>query len=407
MSDMDALNALNSGAKEAIITGLELTLPESPVGTILGGLISWLWPDSVDGTSNQEWHLIKEEIEKIVKKKIDKQTWKDVEGYLSGLNSVLNDYVTSTKDGLSKEHIYARWSEADSDFDLFEPSFQLKGQEALLLPLFAQFANLRLMLLRDGVLNADSLGMNSNEKKATEQKLQGKISAYLAYVPMALDSGFPAGTYDTTPNLAPTGTLRVNVISDWNKYLRHMILNVMDYAFYWPYYDPETYQSTSSAPVKLPQPSREIYSEPYGTAFSSWIGTGMPATAPITEVTAWYGDYLNGLQITTNEGTGPLMGYTSGTSSNDSKVSGTISGNEYLKSASGSFGDVVNTLVLKTKDSSTKAETVLLSAGNVSAQQYDEHYHQHELTNIRLFGTTPYSQAVIFGFQLRKAVKHE
>lgn len=89
-----------------------------------------------------------------------------------------------------------------------------------------------------------------------------------------------------------------------NAYRTQTILGVMDYATLWPFMDATKYPAT--APLPDLQPTREIYSDPFGTADD----TGLivlplqPPTQPISQLTVWRADRIDAVQLTYPAGSG-------------------------------------------------------------------------------------------------------
>ncbi len=140
----------SNAAEVAIATGLG----EIPgVGSILAGLVAIFWPESQEDI----WAEIKDKVEAVVGKAIDSNVYTTVQEKLgtvqqqSGLIGVLDIYLTAVR---TNEHPGGRMRDADDVFIKSSADFEAQGSgyEVMLLPLFAQMANMHLTLLRDGIV---------------------------------------------------------------------------------------------------------------------------------------------------------------------------------------------------------------------------------------------------------------
>ena len=286
----------NDDAKIIITQTIEM-IPFA--GDLLGGLVEIFWPD----TQVSVWDQIKDRMEQLINQKLDAGKYQDVSEDLGGLTPLpyglfgnLNQYRSALKENAD---ILSQWRTAKGDFIHDLGHFQANGYELLLLPLFAQFANLHLSILRDGAAFGTSWGMNDAETQQTVSDLTNYITQYKEY---AYD-WFAKGHSDLLQATKSDSNL-LEPFYTVNKYTRQMTLAVLDFADSWPYFD--ITQFPFGANVVL---GREIYSDPYGSldtdrGLSRDIISSPPTQLP-TNVTVWGGSRLDAFQLTYPAGSGP------------------------------------------------------------------------------------------------------
>ncbi|WP_169921754.1 insecticidal delta-endotoxin Cry8Ea1 family protein [Spirosoma rigui] len=287
----------NDAAKEAIAAGLAM-VPE--IGEIASALLRILWPGQDD-----VWAKIKSQVEALINQKISDLVYQQVSEDLQGLNGSITLYLDEVKNG-TPEAILTQWIVTRNLFVNALPHFQSKGYEPLLLPFFAQFANIYLSVLRDGVLNGKSWGRNDAEHQQDIADLKKAISDFTAYVPGAYKTGL-VNIDNTVPNNFRLAEPDRSLI----RYQRQMTFTVLDFVSTWAYYDVTLYPSGHK--VEL---TREIFSDPYGILLDGntdihnerlGVLPPMPEQCP-TKITVWADPYstgITGVQVTYPAGGGP------------------------------------------------------------------------------------------------------
>jgi delta endotoxin, N-terminal domain len=278
----------NSAAEVTITTALA----QIPVmGSILSALLRIFWPPS----GEEIWAEIKQQVEQLINQAIDQVVYEQVQNSLKGLNNNMTDYVTTLP---TNDHgtISATWITTDGDFDQQLPNLQTTGYQVLLLPLFAQFANLHLTLLRDSVLFGSQWEWNAAYLALVPQKLTRNIATYTTYAQGVYQQGYQnvvSSTKSDNHNCQPFRSV--------NAYVGQMTLSVLDFVQLWPYFDPTTYPKPVTVYV-----DREIYSNPVGTCDDSGaINLPSPPTQPISQMTVWGWDRIDAAQPTYPPGGGP------------------------------------------------------------------------------------------------------
>ena len=281
------------------------------IGGFLGGFVDLMWPAGGDADTNLFLEIVKQE------------TYDRVATDLSSLYDLLMDPVTGWNKQVMDWQIYCLDPDHGGSFDSHDCAARARdslwisfgskvdefsgagGRRAFqenggtpdtdyrldLLPLFAQFENLYMSLLRDGVL----LHEYWKERKDLDPEWED-LDSDMAWNAMAAELD-PANTDDK-------GVAYVNKIydlglppephdpADWdytekwdarNSYIRDKTLNILDYRDTWKYMDPRAYPKGVPGGVKL---TRIIYSDLVGNPEATPI---LPhnVAGPLKEVSVW------------------------------------------------------------------------------------------------------------------------
>lgn len=156
-------------------------IPE--VGPILAGLVKIFYPEGESPETPDVWTQIKDQVIKQIHAAISDDDWNRSSATVRGMTSVLKNYQQSTVNG---ENVQQNWSAAHTTFIQGIAGLQQKGDEVLLLHLYAQAASLHLSLIREGVLqnfcNLTQLRVKLKEytcwcESITAQAIQAQIAA--------------------------------------------------------------------------------------------------------------------------------------------------------------------------------------------------------------------------------------
>lgn len=274
-----------------IFRALESYGPEAiPVGLFLTDLLGALWPESKEDV----WEQIKDKVEALVNKKLDDALYEQVSEDLQGLQNVASDYLRSIDNKYDPSEIKTRWIALNEIILNAKPHFKTAGSEFLLLPLFVQFANIHISVLRDMVACGSTWGCSDNEIADYKQDLGKYIKEYTDYVNTQyankLNTINPAANkYKTEP------------FNTRNNFIRQCTLTILDYKDLWKYLDLNTYPTPPDEIVL----TREIYSDPYGLADDTGISIPTsPKMAP-SKITIWGWDRLDAIQVDYQTGGGP------------------------------------------------------------------------------------------------------
>lgn len=279
----------NNAALVIISTGLGQV---PAVGFVLSALVEIFWPSS----QRDVWAEIESKVEQLVDQKISDLVYRQVKESLTGLHNNLNEYLWAVQNTQDKNLITQKFNIAHGHFIQELPHFQSKGYELLLLPLFTQFANLHLSLLRDGVLYGADWGWSEDIQLHQREQITQTIEQYTTYTDQIYTNAL-----NDTKSKAPSNKYFTEPFNTINRFTREMTLTVLDFKTLWSYYDPTLYP----APVKI-YLDREIYSDPVGTADDSGpIQLPSPPTKPITKIEVWSWDRIDACQVTYEQGGGP------------------------------------------------------------------------------------------------------
>lgn len=378
----------NDAAKTVVTSGLEM-IPEA--GEILGPLVEIFWPKSKEDV----WGEIKGEVEALIDEKLSDFEYQQVQQQLDGLAKAVNNYLATLKDGTDAEKLI-EWHNMNDAFSIALPFFQAEGYQLLLLPLFVQFANMYLAILRDVVISGKEWGRSEKEQSDDPSTLTEKINEFYSYAADTFNQGRLNVALKTKPDNHKCEPFR-----SINQYDRQMTLTVLDYMNAWPYFD--VIRFPNGAPVVS---TREIYSDPMGTCDDSGnivIATPTP-TQPLTQLSVWSGDYFNSIQVTYPAGSGP-GGVTQtkrmGVSGGFNRVY-TISPNNPIVAAQTTYGSIVNTIQFTYADGSTSDVLGKNAGSNNTTWNFDSEI----LSSVHINGMSNYygsADCVVYGFQYAKS----
>ena len=257
----------NDLARQAVIMGLGST---GTAGKMTGALVGLLWPASGEDV----WSSIRARVEAVVNSKIAEFEYGLVSDDLRGLKAAMDLYHARLIDSTHKtELISEQYTATATAFVTARPHFRAQNYAVMLLPLFAQFANLHLALLRDGVRHGAEWGWPQERIDAEAALLGQLVDEYGANAVTTYMAGLLPWFGQTLSREGWTGS---------NRYNREMTLSVIDHKHYWPSFKP-------GAPPPEP-PTRTIYSDPIGGEPVDPIVLSEPPAGPLTYVEA-HGHY--------------------------------------------------------------------------------------------------------------------
>jgi hypothetical protein len=390
----------NNALENEIAGGLGM-VPE--VGALLSALVYILWPKSQEDI----WGEIKDQVEQLVDQKIANEVYQQVQEDLQGLQNVMGRYQQALQAN-DPNDIRTEWDNSDDAFVNALPHFQEQQYAVQLLPLFAQFANLHLALLRDGVQFGASWGWNAETQANHAANLTSAIASYTKWAQTTYELGKA-----TTVVLAMTKDLtgiqhKVEPFQSSNRYLRQMTLTVVDFMQMWKYFDATVYPN----PVKV-YLDREIYSDAFGTADDSGplALPQTPPTQPVSSITVWGQDRIESVQLTYPAGGGPngatttpRMGFHDGTGQDGSNrpprggIFGNVANNPVTSVIVGA-GDIVNFLSFTFKDGTGSGK---LGGGYPGGGPNTVAYSDHLMSSLYVSGSSAYYQCadcMVVGFK--------
>ncbi|GAB3788785.1 insecticidal delta-endotoxin Cry8Ea1 family protein [Spirosoma horti] len=399
----------NELVKKAVTTGLG----EIPgAGEFIKPFIEIFWP-----SSGSPWNEIKDQVNQLIDQKIDTLVFDQATGKLDTLKGAMNEYVQAVNDS-TPSRILEKFDNVTGGFGLSKDSFTTAGHQVTLLPLYAQYVNMYLSILRDpllptkpgsGVLNGTFWGMTDQDIIDARKKLQTVITDAAKYT---LD------TYNSVrDNLKkiPRNDSTLEPFRSTNAYDRQMTMLVLDYMDSWPYYDVTAYPN--GAPTALF--TREIYSDPYGNRINvdnitPDFALPSPATKFPTQLTVWGSKDIGAVQLTYPAGGGP-SGATITPRMGD-QISGnpnplTLSQNEPILGASVSYDytrELTSTMVVNTLQFTLgyfNGARIVTPQFGQKLGQYQENveYANYALSSIYIDGVNDtlqqYANCIVFGFK--------
>lgn len=379
----------NNAALVVISTGLGQV---PMVGFALSALVEIFWPSS----QQDVWAEIESKVEQLVNQKINDLVYKQVEESLTGLHNNLNEYLWAVQNTQDKNLITQKFNIAHGHFIQELPHFQSKGYELLLLPLFVQFANLHLSLLRDGVLYGADWGWNEDIQQHQCEEIIKTIEQYTSYTDKIYTNAL-----NDTKSKAPSNKYFTEPFNTINRFTREMTLTVLDFKSLWSYYNPTLYPT----PVKI-YLDREIYSDVVGTSDDSGpIQLPSPPTKSIIKIEVWSADRIDACQVTYEQGGGPdgvtqtpRMGNKDGGAANvfDLTTLGSVTAVKTLS------GTILNAWWFTFSDGSTSSQ----QGGNLSGGSENYFSYPDEiLSSIKIMGVSKYyksADCAIFGFKFKQ-----
>lgn len=384
-----------SAMAEIIVATALGFVPES--GNLLSGLVYLFWQPALSGVS--PWTQICQQTAQMIDQKIEQNIYQNVADTLTGLQNDITDYVQAAATTPPDNSVTAGyWITTDALFDNELPSFQQGGYEVNLLPLFAQAANLHLVLLRDGVLFGPSWGWDESWMQKVQTKLTDKTKSYTDYANKYCQQGYEQITKSTTRD-----DHACEPFASVNRYVRLMTLGVTDFLQVWPYLDPTKYPD----PV-TPYLDREIYSDPQGSCDNSGpIELASPPTLPIVQIAVWGGDRIDAAQLTYPGGGGPggvtqtpRMGAAGGGSPQPPRGGVfDLTNSSQVVVAEGLSGDVVNALSFTFADGTA---TDQLGGGYPGGGSFSFSYPGEYMSRLHINGVSDYygtADCVVFGFK--------
>lgn len=237
------------------------------VGTILGilnpafkifaPLIEILWPKGTGFT----WEDIMSATEALVDKKISDLKRNEALVQLDGIKDTLILYQTAAsnweKDPQNpklQETVRTQFIATNTYIVGSMPSFRVSGYELPMLSMYAEAANLHLLLLSDVAKLGGSWGMDTVTVNSYQSNLETAIRLYTDSCMSTYNQGLEkAKTLPADGDIAKWNA--------YNDYRRDMTLMVLDLVALWPTYSPKQYP----LPVNV-QLTREIYTQLRGSA---------------------------------------------------------------------------------------------------------------------------------------------
>ena len=390
-----ATGADYNNAAHALVSTVLGEAPE--VGGLLSALVDIFWPES----GADIWSQIEAKVEALINQKIAEEVSQQVSDSLAGLRIVLEDYIFAAMNfQRDPTFISEKFNVTQGHFLHDLPQFQSQGYELLLLPLFAQFANLHLGLLRDGVAFGAQWGWSPEIIAHIGSQLADAITSYGSYADTTYAAGLTQIIFSASNN--PAKTESFNTV---NGFVRQMTLTVLDFRQLWQYFDSSKYPNRPQIYL-----DREIYSDAVGTADDSvFVLPAKPPSSPPLRATVWAWDRIDAIQVDYAQAGGPdgrdstgRMGDTNG-GSNALPHGGSFDLTQNsVTLVRARTGDILNALWFQFKDGSW---TNQLGGNYPGGSDNDFSYAGEILSSIKVMGVSRFygsADCAVFGFKFEK-----
>ncbi|GGS83639.1 insecticidal delta-endotoxin Cry8Ea1 family protein [Streptomyces badius] len=282
-------------SKDAIVTVISMIPTAGPLlGLIASGVLKLFWP-----TSGQRdvWAEIRAQVEALIDEKLG-ELWADiVTSDLAWCKAKVDTYVREAKRAASgnQNDIQAAlnaYITANTDLVGKFDRFTKTAHDWKTLHVFAQYANLHILLLRDAIANADRIALGE-ERLDEAKKLLAKVAAPV--IP-TITGKWAGGTY--TAYVMNTYDKGVKLMWDrsWIKafdYQRVMSLGALDYAVrLWPkLVDPEYHPKEIKRDYCL---WLGPFGKTSGATFGEWARKNYPYSSGMPEPFEEFGVYTGG-----------------------------------------------------------------------------------------------------------------
>ncbi|EJR94916.1 insecticidal delta-endotoxin Cry8Ea1 family protein [Bacillus mycoides] len=292
--ECQAVQQVNVGESVSAALGILTTILKAVNPTlgaaagVISSIFGFLWKRF--GTDPQaQWKQFMDAVEYLVNQKITDAVRSKAVSELEGVQRALELYQEAANawnmnpdDAAVKERIRRQYTATNTVIEYAMPSFRVGGFEVPLLTVYAQAANLHLLLLRDAVKFGAGWGFSPIEVEDNYTRLQARTAEYTNHCTNTYDKGLKQA-YDLAPN--PTDYNKYPYLNpyskdpiygkyyttpvDWNlfnDFRRDMTLMVLDIVAVWPTYNPRLYNNPYGVQIEL---SREVYSTVYGRGWSN------------------------------------------------------------------------------------------------------------------------------------------
>lgn len=307
-------------ARVTAVNGLK-AIPKA--GHVLSGLLGLLWPAK---KGEDQWQCLAGQLDSLVHQHIKELVKEQLSYRLDALEEKIKDYVDAIQetggfDNASearKKTIGGYWKQINGQLNNDYADFKRarNAEPYVFLPDFAQFMNIYLATLRDGILNGPQMGIGTEDPLELTD-LKRKFTTRYDDATSWTKEQYPAGRAFTTdpanikyrmekPTIAKGAEKAAVNIDNFNagaNYDLFMTPAIKDQVFNWPYFDPVKYPE--EAPV--PPDTRVIFSPAAGSGAKQFKsppsatgpGTGLvgiptgdlnppaPPEKPISGVAVW------------------------------------------------------------------------------------------------------------------------
>lgn len=228
-----------------------------PVFTALSAILPVLWPPNTP-TPERVWNDFMTNTGSLIDLTVTDLVRRDANAKMAVVKDNLNQYTIAfnnwngnRNDPLYRTAVRDRFNSTNGVLrDTAVYFSNLQGYELLLLPIYTQVANFHLLLLRDGLINAQDWSL---ARDAGDQLYQDLVKYTNQYITHCIT------WYTTGLNTLKNRNVQWGA---FNEYRREMTIQVLDIISLFSSYDPRKYPADIKDTTKLPKTelTREIYS---------------------------------------------------------------------------------------------------------------------------------------------------
>ncbi|WP_242461744.1 insecticidal delta-endotoxin Cry8Ea1 family protein [Bacillus thuringiensis] len=244
------------------------------IASLYSFILGELWPKG-----KSQWEIFMEHVEELIDQKISIYARNKALTELKGLGDALAVYHESLESWIENRNNTRARSVVKNQYITLElmfvqglPSFAVSGEEVLLLPIYAQAANLHLLLLRDASIFGEEWGLSASEISTFYNRQVERVNNYTDYCVKFYNTGLNSSR----------GTDAKGWVS-YNQFRKDMTLMVLDLVALFPSYDTHVY------PIKTnSQLTRDVYTDAIGTvhpnpsfASTTWYNNNAPSFSAI------------------------------------------------------------------------------------------------------------------------------
>ncbi|EFA80613.1 hypothetical protein PPL_06552 [Heterostelium album PN500] len=306
----------------AIVAAVTIAAPELLPGfppPLAGAIVNSLFPNQASDPQ-AVWNSILVYAQAAIDKSIDTATYSLVQSELLGFSQLMDEYyfAAMSDPDSTPEYLSSVYISCVTQVIRQEQLFKTEQFQATLLPLFAQFANLYLTFIRDGVNYGNQLGWSQSVKAKYDTLMKSKITSYASYANSVINTRIQSLPY-TVSTLQP--------VDQWNKIsdeLNHFYMSVTLFSYNWKYFDVKLYPTGGSiGPVShiLLSNLAGVFNIPdctYNVCKKlnrpETVASQVSTTRMMSKITPYFhtGLSLVGLNIEYNDGSTKLIGRSSG-----------------------------------------------------------------------------------------------
>lgn len=246
-----------------IVAGTILALGAPITGSaaiVLGTVLPLFWPEDPNSAKNL-WESLINYAGELIDNKLSEYALKEALSKLKGLAEVIEDYNNyrtkfidpNEKNKPTREEVFNKFSFAHSTFIRDMPEFSIDSYEITLLPAYALAANMHLLLMRDGILYANTLELSRASRSNGDNLYEEFLKRKNTYINHCLDF------YNKGLIKFPKPVTKVADLKRVNDYKLYMTINVLDIISLFSIYDVKKYPGHILSKTDL---TREVYTAP-------------------------------------------------------------------------------------------------------------------------------------------------